>query len=75
MITDVVDRQHAVILTCISLAGAAEPAATGYLGRCLEELDEALDDACARFRYPRRACPADLTVGAQPKQVTTAVAK
>jgi diaminopimelate decarboxylase len=49
-------HQHAVILTRISLAGAADLCSDrGYLRDVSEELDEALDDACARFRYPRPA--------------------
>ena len=49
-------HQHAVILTRISLAGAAELCCDrSYLRDVSEELDEALDDACARFRYPRPA--------------------
>jgi diaminopimelate decarboxylase len=49
-------HQHAVILTRISLAGAADLCCDrGYLRDVSEELDEALDDACARFRYPRPA--------------------
>ena len=49
-------HQHAVILTRISLAGAAELCwDRSYLRDVSEELDEALDDACARFRYPRPA--------------------
>jgi diaminopimelate decarboxylase len=49
-------HQHAVILTRISLARAADLCCDrGYLRDVSEELDEALDDACARFRYTRPA--------------------
>lgn len=49
-------HRHAVVLTRISLAGAAELCCDRrYLRDVSEELDEALDDACARFRFPRPA--------------------
>jgi len=49
-------HQHGVILTRISLANAAELCCDrSYLRDVSEVLDDALDDACARFRYPRPA--------------------
>ncbi len=70
-------HRHAVVLTRISLAGAAELCCDRrYLRDVSEELDEALDDACARFRYPRPALVVPISPSAlNPTQVTTAVAK
>ena len=50
-------RKHGVILTRVSLAEAAatELCERSYLRGVAEDLDEAVDDACARYRYPRPA--------------------
>lgn len=49
-------HQHGVILTRVSLADAAELCCDrSYLRDVSAALDDALDDACARFRYPRPA--------------------
>jgi hypothetical protein len=50
--------KHDVILTRVSIAEfhAAEVGCDrGYLRVVSEDLDEAIDDACARYRYPRPA--------------------
>jgi len=50
--------KHAVILTRVSLAEfhATEVGCDrSYLRGIAEDLDEAIDDACARYRYPRPA--------------------
>jgi diaminopimelate decarboxylase len=52
-------REHDVILTRVSLAGGAAlsstPARVGELRALAAALDDALDEACARFRFPRPA--------------------
>ena len=49
-------HRHGVILTRVSLADAAELCCDrSYLRDVSEVLDDALDDACARFKYPRPA--------------------
>jgi diaminopimelate decarboxylase len=52
-------REHHVIPTRVSLAGGGvlsdRAAAPNALRRLAAELDDAFDDACARFRFPRPA--------------------
>ena len=52
-------REHDVILTRVSLAGGAAlsstPAGVGELRALAAALDDALDEGCARFRFPRPA--------------------
>jgi diaminopimelate decarboxylase len=52
-------REHDVILTRVSLAGGAAlsstPAGVGELRALAAALDDAVDEACARFRFPRPA--------------------
>jgi diaminopimelate decarboxylase len=52
-------REHNVILTRVSLSGGAAlssaPTRVGELRAVAAALDDALDDACARFRFPRPA--------------------
>lgn len=52
-------REQDIILTRVSLAGgdvlSDRTAATGVLRGLAAELEDAFDDACARFRFPRPA--------------------
>lgn len=52
-------REHGVILTRASLSGASVPRVCTEVGTeltsCAAAIEDAFDDACARFRFPRPA--------------------
>ena len=48
-----VRRSHGVVLDCLGLTASEDFGAQAVLSEVATTIDDALDDACARFRFPR----------------------